>query len=147
MSIGDNNAHKTRTRYTRNYLNLSDDNLQVLNLPQQNPVKVESKTSPNIHFEPSEIGKEPNPLNTDPKLSLDMIPRKHNRYGTVENSFNFNGIKIPEDAIVVAVRDEHKSKRPKEKNFKRFRVYNSDGALLTKFHRSDIRNKNKLKRA
>ena len=53
-----------------------------------------------------------------------MIPRKHNRYGTVKEAFKFNNIDIPSDAVVVAVRDEHKSNRPKNKEFKKFRIYN-----------------------
>ena len=159
MSIGRVFDGDTRIIRPQNHLELNDIHIQTqdifdetigpesllrgkladIEFHQDEDDKEWTKTSTPQQFENADI------LESKPDLILDMLPRQYNRYGTVKESFNVNGIFIPEDAVIVATQSEFSPKRlNKSADFQNFAVYDSEGALITRFHRNAISNKKKL---
>ena len=84
--------------------------------------------------------------NDDAALVLDLLPRQHKRYGNVDDGFKINGIEIPEGAVVVATKSSTaKNRVEKNSDFQYFKVYDSSGALITKFHKDSLASNKKLK--
>ena len=81
----------------------------------------------------------------NPSLVLDVLPRENKRYGTVDEAFKYQGINIPIGAVVVATKEAGvKDNRPENNEFSYFKVYDSNGALITKFHTDDLGDKSKV---
>jgi len=80
----------------------------------------------------------------NPNLILDVLPRENKRYGTVDEAFKYQGIDIPKGSVVVATKTEINDNRPENKEFSYFKVYDSNGALITKFHTDDLGDKSKV---
>ena len=81
----------------------------------------------------------------NPSLVLDVLPRENKRYGTVDEAFKYQGINIPVGAVVVATKEAGvNDNRPENGEFSYFKVYDSNGALITKFHTDDLGDKSKV---
>jgi hypothetical protein len=81
----------------------------------------------------------------NPSLVLDVLPRENKRYGTVDEAFKYQGISIPAGAVVVATKEAGvNDNRPENGEFSYFKVYDSNGALITKFHTDDLGDKSKV---
>jgi hypothetical protein len=81
----------------------------------------------------------------NPSLVLDVLPRENKRYGTVDEAFKYQGINIPAGAVVVATKEAGvNDNRPENGEFSYFKVYDSNGALITKFHTDDLGDKSKV---
>jgi hypothetical protein len=81
----------------------------------------------------------------NPSLVLDVLPRENKRYGTVDEAFKYQGINIPVGAVVVATKEDGvNDNRPENGEFSYFKVYDSNGALITKFHTDDLGDKSKV---
>jgi hypothetical protein len=81
----------------------------------------------------------------NPSLVLDVLPRENKRYGTVDEAFKYQGINIPIGAVVVATKEAGvNDNRPENGEFSYFKVYDSNGALITKFHTDDLGDKSKV---
>jgi hypothetical protein len=81
----------------------------------------------------------------NPSLVLDVLPRENKRYGTVDEAFKYQGISIPAGAVVVATKEAGvNDNRPESDEFSYFKVYDSNGALITKFHTNDLGDKSKV---
>jgi hypothetical protein len=81
----------------------------------------------------------------NPSLVLDVLPRENKRYGTVDETFKYQGINIPVGAVVVATKEAGvNDNRPENGEFSYFKVYDSNGALITKFHTDDLGDKSKV---
>jgi hypothetical protein len=81
----------------------------------------------------------------NPSLVLDVLPRENKRYGTVDEAFKYQGINIPVGAVVVATKESGvNDNRPENGEFSYFKVYDSNGALITKFHTDDLGDKSKV---
>jgi hypothetical protein len=81
----------------------------------------------------------------NPSLVLDVLPRENKRYGTVDEAFKYQGINIPVGAVVVATKEAGvNDNRPENNEFSYFKVYDSNGALITKFHTDDLGDKSKV---
>ena len=81
----------------------------------------------------------------NPSLVLDVLPRENKRYGTVGEAFKYQGINIPAGAVVVATKQAGvNDNRPENNEFEYFKIYDSNGALITKFHTDDLADKSKV---
>jgi hypothetical protein len=81
----------------------------------------------------------------NPSLVLDVLPRENKRYGTVDEAFKYQGISIPAGAVVVATKEAGvNDNRPENNEFEYFKIYDSNGALITKFHTDDLADKSKV---
>jgi hypothetical protein len=81
----------------------------------------------------------------NPSLVLDVLPRENKRYGTVGEAFKYKGINIPAGAVVVATKEAGvNDNRPENNEFEYFKIYDSNGALITKFHTDDLADKSKV---
>jgi hypothetical protein len=81
----------------------------------------------------------------NPSLVLDVLPRENKRYGTVDEAFKYKGINIPLGAVVVATKEAGvNDNRPENNEFEYFKIYDSNGALITKFHTDDLSDKSKV---
>jgi hypothetical protein len=81
----------------------------------------------------------------NPSLVLDVLPRENKRYGTVDEAFKYQGINIPVGAVVVATKEAGvNDNRPENGEFSYFKVYDSNGALITKFHTDDLGDKSRV---
>jgi hypothetical protein len=81
----------------------------------------------------------------NPSLVLDVLPRENKRYGTVDEAFKYQGINIPVGAVVVATKEAGvNDNRPENGEFSYFKVYDGNGALITKFHTDDLGDKSKV---
>ena len=147
MSIGKAFEGNSRLGLPDNFLNFNDEGVEVLDTYSEN-YGAQSLGSPDslndIHFNSDTSSSEI--IEEKPSVVLDVLPRQHNRYGTVNESFNINGIEIPEGAVVVATRSgDAKYRINNNSNFNYFKVYDASGVLINKFHQSSIQSKKKLK--
>lgn len=158
MSIGKAFEGNSRLGLPDNSLNFNHEGIEVLDtfsdqfgeqsLGSEDSLSGLNFQNPESYFanKDSEINSGAEILNDDPSLVLDILPRQHNRYGTVSESFKVNGIEIPAGAVVVATKAENtKNRIDKNSDFNYFKVYDASGALISKFHQSSIQSNKKLK--
>ena len=158
MSIGKAFEGNSRLGLPENSLNFNHEGIEVLDTfsDQLGKQSLSSEDSlSGLSFQNSESSSANNNpeinsgaeiLSEEPSVVLDVLPRQHNRYGTVSESFKVNGIEIPAGAVVVATKAENtKNRIDKNSDFNYFKVYDANGALISKFHQSSIQSNKKLK--
>ncbi|NQY79054.1 MAG: hypothetical protein HRT47_01960 [Candidatus Caenarcaniphilales bacterium] len=158
MSIGKAFEGNSRLGLPDNSLNFNHEGIEVLDTfsDQHGKQSLGSKDSlSGLSFQNSESNSVNNNseinsgaeiLAENPSVVLDILPRQHNRYGTVNESFKVNGVEIPAGAVVVATKSENtKNRIDKNSDFNYFKVYDASGALITKFHQGSIQSNKKLK--